>query len=64
MFGTILIPLVVGLLPVIYADVYKLKLQELPLNPTLESTYLAAKYGAFNQLAIANGGHNVPLTSS
>ncbi|KIJ90821.1 hypothetical protein K443DRAFT_135617 [Laccaria amethystina LaAM-08-1] len=64
MFGTFLIPLVVGLLPDVNADVYKLKLQELPLNPTLESTYLAAKYGAFNQLAMVDAGHNVPLASS
>ena len=64
MFGTILIPLAVCLLPVVNADVYKLKLQQLPPNPTLESTSLAAKYGAFNPLAVADGGHNVPLTSS
>ena len=64
MLGTVLISLVVGLLPVVDADVYKLKLQALPPNPTLEGTFLAAKYGAFNSPAVANGGHNVPLSSS
>lgn len=62
MFGTTPIPLIVGLLPVVDADVYKLKLQTLPPNPTLESINLAAKYGAFNPLAVADG-HNVPLTN-
>ena len=65
MLGTVLISLVVSLLPAIVdADVYKLKLQTLPPDPTLENTYLAAKYGALNPLAVAAGGHNVPLTSS
>ena len=63
MLGTVLISLVVGLLPVVDANVYKLKLQTLPPNPTLESTSLAAKYGALDPLAAADGGHNVPLTS-
>ena len=64
MLGTVLISLVVCLLPIVDADVYKLKLQTLPPNPTLENTYVAATYGAFNPLAVADGGHNVPLTSS
>ena len=63
MLGTVLISLVVGLLPVVDADVYKLKLQQLPPNPTLESTSLAAKYGAFNPLAVADGGHKLQCTS-
>ena len=63
MLGTVLISLVVCLLPVVDAEVYKLKLQTLPPDATLESTSLAAKYGAFNLLAVADGGHNVPLTS-
>ena len=65
MLGTVLTSLVVGLLPVVDAEVYKLKLQTLPPNPTLETrTSLAAKYGALDPLAVADGGHNVPLTSS
>ena len=64
MLGTVLISLFVGLYPLIDTDMYKLKLQTLPPDPTLESTSLAAKYGAFNPLAVADGGHNVPLTSS